>query len=232
MRLMNKVTMMSGIVGILALGGTAAYAAGFAYSPGTTTVPSGTPGGFTQVVTAKTVSPTSTTTTNIAVTVDNVPITVAVAPGTFSVPAQVVVTAPVLSQVTSSLSALGLVGYSAIAGLGVNVVSTSGQPIRGQFLKPVFLTVHNAAIKSGDKVVEWNARGTFSTVTAATISNGIASWSFQQDPAFAIVAPSTLVPGATTPVTGKPFRADAVAGLALVALGSGVLWRTRRRNAS
>ncbi|MCY0909667.1 MAG: hypothetical protein OWR62_14900 [Sulfobacillus thermotolerans] len=232
MRLMNKVSLMSGIVGILALSGAAAYAAGFGYSPGTTTVPSGTPGGFTQVVTATTVSPTSTTTSNISVTVDNVPITIAVAPGTFSVPVQVVITAPILSQVTSSLSALGLGGYSTIAGLGVNVVNVSGQPLAGTFLKPVHVTVHNSAIKPGDKVVEWNAHGTFSTVTSATFSNGIASWSFQQDPAFAIVAPSSLVPGATSPVTGKPFRADAVTGLALVALGGSVLWWTRRRNAS
>ncbi len=71
MRLINKVSMMSGIVGILALGGTAVYAAGLGYSPSATTAPFGTSGGFTQVVTAKSVSPTATTSTNIAVTVDN-----------------------------------------------------------------------------------------------------------------------------------------------------------------
>lgn len=232
MQLWNKFALMSGAVGLIALGGAVAYAAGSGYTPGTTTVPSGTPGGFTQVVTAQTISPTTTTTTNISVAVDNTPVTVSITPGTFSTPAQVVVTSPVLSQVTSSLSSLGLPGYSAIAGLGVNVVNTSGLPLTGTFLKPLTVTVHNAAIKSGDKIVEWNAQGTFSTLTSATVSNGVASWTFQQDPAFAVVAPTSVVTGATSPVTGKPFLAEGALGAVLVALGTGVLWRTRRRNLS
>lgn len=231
MRLWNRLALFASIAGVVAMGSTVAYAAGSGYAPGTTTVPTGTPGGFTQVVTAQTITPT-TKTTDISVSVDNTPASIAVATGTFSTTAQVVVTSPVLSQVTASLSSLGLPGYIAIAGLGINVVNTADLPLTGTFLKPITITVHNAAIKPGDKIVEWNAQGTFSTVTSATVGNGVASWSFQQDPAFAVVAPSTLVPGATSPVTGKPFLAEGALGALLVAVGAGVLWQTRRRSHS
>lgn len=213
------------------LGGSVAFAAGSGYSPGSTTVPSGTPGGFTQVVTAQTISPTTTTTTNVSATVDGSSTTMSVSPNTFPTSSQVVVTAPSLSQVTSSLSSLGFSGYSAIAGLGVNVVTLSGQPLTSTFLKPITVTVHNSSIKPGDKIVEWNAQGTFSTVNSATVGNGVASWNFQQDPAFAVIAPTSVVPSATSPVTGKPFLAEGVLGVVLLALGAGI-WRRSRSHVS
>ncbi|WP_020375799.1 hypothetical protein [Sulfobacillus thermosulfidooxidans] len=233
MQVKHGLLTLLGSAGILAIFSTAVYAAGSGYTPTTNPVPSGTPGGYSQVVTAATISPTSTTPTTVSVKVDNTPATIVVAPGTFSQKVQVVVTSPVLSQVTSGVSSLGYAGYSAVAGIGINVVNSSGQPYSGTFLKPVSITVNNSAIEPGDRVVEWNAQGTFSTVSSATVSAGKASWSFQQDPAFAILAPKPgVVPGATSPVTGKPFVKDALIGMALISGGSVLFVRTRRRRLS
>ena len=234
MQIKHRIMTAVATAGTAVLLGTAAYAAGSGYTPTTNPAPSGTPGGYSQVVTAETIPPNTTTTTTIAVKVDNIPVAVVVPPGTFSSPVQVVVTAPTLSQVTSGVQSLGYSGYTAVAGLGVSVVKSSGQLYKGSFLKPITVTVSNSNIGSGDRVVEWNAAGTFSKVPSASIQHGKASWTFQQDPAFAVLAPKNngTVPGATTPVTGKPFLPEAMIGLAFIAGGSALLFRTRRRRLS
>ena len=216
--------------GVLAFG-SVAHAAGSGYVPTSGTVPAGTPGGFTQVVAAQSISPTTTTTTTVAATVDNSPVKVVVPPGAFSTPVQVIVTAPVLSQISSAISSLGFSPYTAVAGVGVNVVTASGQLYSGSFLKPMTVSVSNSLIASGDKVVEWNAHGAFSTLSAPTISPGQASWTFQSDPAFAVLAPkSSVVPSATSPVTGKPFVRDGALGAVLMGAGMALVYRRRRSN--
>lgn len=231
-----KHRMMTAVVtaGAAVLMGTAVYAAGSGYSPATNPAPSGTPGGYSQVVTAETISPSTTTPTKIPVKVDNIAVIIVVPPGTFSSPVQVVVTAPVLNQVTRGIQSLGYSGYSALAGLGISVVNTSGQPYKGSFLKPMSVSISNKKIGSGDQIVQWNAAGVFSRVSSASITSGRASWTFQQDPAFAVLAPknASVVPGATSPVTGKPFVSEAIIGLALIGGGSALLFRTRRRRLS
>ena len=218
-------------VGALGLLGSVAYAAGSGYTPTPLPTPSGTPGGYTQVVTAVTVNPTSTTPATVSVTVDGTPVNITVPASAFTTPVQVVITSPVLSQVTSALPNLGLGGYQAVAGLGINIVTPTGQTYPGTFRHPITVTVRNPAIGSGDRVVEWNAQGTFTSVQNAHIANGSASWSFQTDPAFAVLAPEKgAVPGATSPVTGKPFLEEGFAGLLLLGLGSRILFRSRRRN--
>lgn len=215
--------------GVLALS-TTAYAAGSGYVPTSGTVPAGTPGGYTQVVAAKSISPTATTSTTIAVSVDGSPVKVVVPPGAFSTAVQVIVTAPVLSQVSSALGSLGYSGYTAVAGMGVNVVTSSGQLYSGSFLKPITVSVSNSLIASGDKVVEWSAHGTFSTISSASLSPGAASWTFQRDPAFAVIAPkSSVVPSATSPVTGKPFVRDGLLGTMLIGGGMALLYRRRQK---
>jgi len=217
----------------MALAGTVVYAAGSGYTPPTTPTSSGTPGGYTQVVTAVTVNPTSTTPATVSVTVDHTPVQVTVPPNAFTTPVQVVVTSPVLSQVTSALPNLGFSGFQAVAGLGINIVTPTGQTYPGAFRHPITVTVTNSAIGPGDRIAEWNSQGVFSTVANAVIKPGSATWSFQTDPDFAVLAPvKGTVPGATSPVTGKPFISELLAGLALVGVGSGVLLRTRRRNPS
>lgn len=52
MRITYRLMAMASTAGALSLIGTVAHAAGSGYAPTTSPVPSGTPGGFTQVVTA------------------------------------------------------------------------------------------------------------------------------------------------------------------------------------
>lgn len=210
--------------------GSVVYAAGTGYSPSTTPVPAATPGGFSQVVTVKTIPANSTSTTTVSATVNGAPITISVAPGTFSKSVQVIVTQPVLSQITSALPSLGFSGWHAAAGLGVNVTTSSGTAYRGTFNKPVAVSVASSAVTSGDRVVEWLANGSFSSVANPTITQGKATWSFNQDPGFAILsASSSTVPGGTSPVTGKPFQGESLAGAGLLSLGVGTLYLSRRK---
>ncbi len=234
MRLKNRVLTVATAVGVASFIGSTVFAAGSGYTPTTNPVPAGTPGGYSQVVTAATVSPNATSPTTVSVQVAGTPVKVVVAPGTFATPVQVVVTAPVLNQVTAGVAALGYSGYVALAGLGVNVVTSSGQPYQKTFLKPMTVTINNQKIGAGDRVVEWNAQGAFSTVSSASVAAGRATWTFQRDPAFAVLAPknSGVVPGATSPVTGKPFLGEALAALTLVGSGSALLFGTRRRRTS
>jgi hypothetical protein len=211
--------------------GTVVYAAGSGYVPPSSpsTVPAGVAGGFTHVLISKTISISTTTTTTIDVSVLTAPTSIAIAPHTFSVPVQVVVTAPNLTTISATLPKFGLSGYRAIGGLGLSIVTPTGQLYPGSFRHPITLSVTNSAIQPGDRVVEWNAQGQFLTVANATITPGHASWSVQSDPAFAILAPeqTAVVPKATSPVTGKPFLAAALVGLGALAAGIAVI-RSRR----
>ncbi len=234
MQFKTRILTVASAVGVASLAGSAAFAAGSGYTPTTSPVPTGTPGGYSQVVTAETISPSATATTVMAVTVDGIPVHISVPAGTFSTPVQVIVTAPVLSQVTTGVSALGYSGYVAVAGLGVSVVTSSGKLYSGTFLKPITVTIDNPKIGAGDRVVEWNGQGTFSAVSNASVGAGHASWTFQQDPAFAVLAPKNagVVPGATSPVTGKPFLEEGLLAMGLLGSGAALLFRTRRQRSS
>lgn len=206
------------VVGAL-LVGAPAMAASSGYGPAAP-VSTSVPGGYTSVVTTQTLGP-STTSQTVSATVAHSATQLVVPAGTFSQPVQLVITAPNLTNISTSLASLHLPGYQAIAGLGVGVDTSNGQPLPGTFGHPVTITVHNSAIHPGDKVVEWNQHGTFSMLTNASVQNGVATWPFSSDPAFAIVAPSQTVGQATSPVTGKPFAA--VGALGVIALGAGIV---------
>ena len=181
---------------------------------------------------AVTINPNATTTTTISVSVDHIPVKISVPPGAFATPVQITVTAPVLSQITGALSSLGYSGYQAVSGLGVSVINSSGHLYSGSFLKPITTTVDDSAISSASRVVEWNALGQFTSVSSATVASGSATWSFQHDPAFAVISPTTTVPGATSPVTGKPFLMEGSLGALFIVGGASLLWQARRRNPS
>lgn len=233
MQMKHRLLTAATTLGAVAMFSTAAHAAGTGYVPTTSPVPSGTPGGFSQVITVKAIPANATTSTIVSATVDNTPVRIVVPAGAFSIPVQLIVTAPVLSQITTGVSSLGYSGYSAVAGVGVNVVNSSGQPYPGTFLKPIGVSVSNSLIGSGDKVVEWNVQGAFSTVSSASISAGTASWTFQRDPAFAVLAPKpSVVPSATSPVTGKPFLVEGLIGVVFVGGGATLLKRNRRQRTS
>lgn len=205
-----------------------AMAAGSGYGPAGP-VSTSVPGGYTSVVTTETLQP-STTAQTVSVTVAHSAAQLTVPGEAFSKPVQIVITAPDLASITTALSSLHLAGYQAIAGLGVGVDAASGLPLTGTFGHALTITVHNAAIQVGDKVVEWNQKGTFSTVSAASVQTGVATWGFSSDPAFAIVAPPHTVAGATSPVTGEPFAV--VGGLGAIAVGAGAVLLRRAAKSS
>jgi hypothetical protein len=182
----------------------------------------------------KTVGAFSKSQTLLQVRIDGTPVTVAVPPRAFPTTVQIVVTKPKLGQVSARLPKLGLPGYQAIAGVGVSVDNMAGHPYPQKFLKPLEIFVSNRRIGPGDRVLEWNLKGQVSVLPTPLIRSGRAIWKFQEDPAFAVIAPRKgkhgVVPGATSPVTGKPFETEALLGLTFVAAGALLLVRTRRRS--
>lgn len=228
------------VIGILvpvaatAFGAGTAYAAGSGYSAGGQgTVPAGTPGGFSQVITTQTISPSTTSTTTFSVPVNGATVQVSVPAGTFgNTPVQAVVTAPVLSSVTAALGSYGLGGDQTLGGFGLSIFNpATGQPFAGTFAHPVTITVTNSVFQAGDKVLEFFSNGTVSVDSTAVVVNGSVTVSFSTDPGFAVVGTksASVVPGATTPVTGKPFLAEGASAVALVGVGAGVMMWSRRR---
>lgn len=205
-------------------GGGVALAAGTGYGSLPPAAPSGTPGGFAQVVTSVTVPAHDALPTTVRVSVDGSRVLLQIPPDAFATSVQMVVTAPVLGAITGALSSLGFPGDRALAGLGVSVVAPGNHPYSGTFLAPLTVTVSSAAIAPADRVVQWSAAGVFRTEASAHISAGAATWAFQTDPAFAVIGPQSVVPGATAPVTGIPALPDLGFGAGLMALGVG-LWR-------
>ena len=236
MHLKHRITTAVATIGAVLISGSAAFAAGSGYSPTPSPVPPGTPGGYSHVVTVESVSPNQKSKTVVVVHVNHTKIDMVVSPHTFPIKVQIVVTSPKLGQVTHNLRKYHEGGYQAVAGIGVGVVTGSGHIYKGKFLKPVFVTAINSKIGPGDKVVEWNQRGTFSVLGKPLFRRGKAIWKFQSDPAFAVLAPKKdkgkVVPGATSPVTGEPFASEAIAGIVLIAGGSALLYQTRKRRLS
>ncbi len=173
--------------------GAVAYAAGYSYIPTPSPVPPGTPGGFHQVITTKTVPPILIREVVVAARVDGSPVKVLVPPHAFPVPVQMVVTQPNLKAITRSLRAKdskAYKGYHALAGTGVSVVTMSGHLYAKKFLKPLVVIIVNKAIRRGDRVVEWNAQGKLIVLPPWVAHKGRAIRFFEVDPAFAVLAPN------------------------------------------
>ncbi len=196
------------------------FAAGNGYAPtggpGITTVP----GGFTTVVTSKTFAAGQTG--SLSATVNNAAIALSVPSSAFSASTMVTLTSPALSTLSSALTGTSFANDTAVAGVGIGFTSTSGQPVNAS--SPVTVTVKNSAIAANDTVVRYGTGG-WTRVSNATVTAGQATFSFQSDPDFAILAPKT-VPTATQPVTGMPIADWGVAGLALI--GAGLVIRRRK----
>jgi hypothetical protein len=130
---------------------------------------------------------------------------------------------------------------------------TTGEEMSGPFSSPISLTISDPSIAPGDSVVIVTAPGQTTTVSGAQVAQGDAVVTFTTDPNFAVVAaatssttttvvgpttpaaPDSVVPGATSIVTGKPFLGEGLlAGLLVLAGGAvfaTVAWRRRRRAA-
>jgi len=198
-------------------------------TPSSPTAPSPA-AGFQTVVLSQTISPSNTTQT-FSVTSNGANISISIPPGAFgSQTVQLVVTEPTLSDLTSSLSALGLSGDSLGAGVGVEVVSpTTGQPLSGTFAAPLTVTITSSSITSSSRVIEYPSAGSAFLLTNATVKNGKVVVSVSSDPGFAVATPtSAIVPGATSPVTGKNFLPEGITAGVLMTVGTSLLVSARR----
>ena len=224
-------------MGAAVLLGSPVFAAGSGYNPGPP-VPPGTPGGYSKIVVVKTIPLNKKTPTTLEIVVNGSHLYLQIPPHAFKTKVELVITKPNLNAVTKNLYKYRLNGYKAVAGLGVEIVNLSGHLYKGKFLKPVFVTIKNKKIGYGDIVIGWNQSGKFFRVSKPLIRKGKVIVKFETDPALAVVSPNkrgrpgSAVPGATSPVTGKPFVGEAAAGLALLAGGAALLYRTRRRRLS
>lgn len=197
------------------------FAAGSGYttpSPSSSSVP----GGYTQVLTSQTISASPKTITAVAA---GSSASFAFPAGAFSSPTTVSVTAPNLSGINSNLAHMGLSSYSAISGFGISFSNSVGGAVTPQV--PIRATIHNSALRAGDILIKITGP-TSSVRIPATFSAGQATFTFQKDPNFAILKPSSTVPGATSPTTGFPAISWSGAGVALIGTAIWLLRKPRR----
>lgn len=179
---------------------------------------------------------------SVTATINGASVTFTVMPGTFTAPVTIVCATGVTS--TSGLpSAPELIFAVAI--------DQGGAKLPGPFTNPIGVSVRDSAITAGASVFRWTGT-TYVPATGFTVSAGSAMGSFTTDPGFAIAAtpvttsappttapptttPTTtvpsvpsVVPSATTAVTGKPFVGEGAAGAGLIGLGGLGVWRWRR----
>lgn len=173
----------------LMLSGSAAFAAptgGYAPvgGPGVVNVP----GGFSSVVSAMSITPHALVTTTLTVTHSTVGITIA--PGAFSQPTIMVVTAPSLPNVAPGGRPAGLSNFYPVAGLGL------GFQINATHISTphssVTVTIKNPAIRPGDQVIMFTAAHRWVVIHhILRIQNGLVTFFFSGDPDVAIAAPVT-----------------------------------------
>jgi hypothetical protein len=182
------------------------------------------PGGFSVVVTSQTVGPEGGTIGPVAA--GRLHVTLRVPAGAFPVRVQITVTSPNVSAIGDA----GYVGFRAVAGVGIRV-QEHGATYPGTFLKPLTMTVSSGLITESSVVVVWNGSA-FVIDHAAVTRAGSGTVTFDSDPDFAVLAPtSAAIPGATTAPTGKPFLGEAIVAAALLLLGTSGLAYARRSRA-
>jgi hypothetical protein len=198
-----------------------------AYGPPPVTTPP-PPGAFTAVVTAVSVGPVGAIIGPVEV--DGADITVVIPAGAFHDVIEVIITQPVLAAITPPP------GSVIVAGVGVRA-TLNGSPYPGRFPEPISVTFRAPRITASSVVTAWNGRSFVSDPNATTTA-GAATVTLDTDPAYAIAAPvtspvkpETAIPGATTPVTGKPFLGEGILAGALVLAGAGGIAASRRRRA-
>jgi hypothetical protein len=116
------------------------------------------------------------------------------------------------------------VGDALVLQFGVNFC-VNGVKYQGTISPPVTVTVSNPAIHAGQTL--FLQEGSTLVPAQATISNGSLVVTVTSDPDFVLVAASTgatVIPGATSVVTGKPFLGEGLIAGGLVLLGSMLLF--------
>lgn len=199
----------------------AAFAAGSGYAPAPGAAAVGVPGGFNSVVTTVTIQPSGGTVTAV---IDGATITITVPTGAFSQPTQVVVTTGDVTQIGSA----GVSGKSAVLAFGISFL-VNGQPLTATFPTPIGVKVADNFASTDELVVYDTTTSAWTPVAGATVANGTISFTISSDPDFAVLASNAQpIPGATTPVTGKPFLLEGLIAALLVLVGGLAAWRFSR----
>lgn len=191
-------------------GDSAAHAAGGGYGPGISG-PGAAPGGFSSVVTTHAFGATGGT---VSANVPGGEAELGVPDGAFGQSVQALITAPDLSGINAVLPQLGFGGYTAIGGVGITIDDLNGQPISGQFVHPLNLTITGSGIGAGDLLVEFTSLSTAATLQDAVFTDGSVTVSLSADPDFAVLAPSTAASSAasTSPSSSGSSAPTAVLG--------------------
>lgn len=134
----------------------AAYAAGQAYGPTPATGPTSS-GGFSQVLATATRGSAGGTLSSSA---GGTSMTVSIPPSTFAVPLQVTLSAPNPARLAKrNLARPGEKLQHVLAGVAVTASNAGGTTIRGRLSAGMIsVTLTNAALHPGDRVVVWNSR--------------------------------------------------------------------------
>ena len=122
-------------------------------------------------------------------------------------------------------------GTSLVLAFGVNFC-VDGTKFTGTFATPVTVTVTDPAIAPGQTLYVQTATGLVQ-ITPTSISDGSFTVTITGDPSFVLVAATTaatVIPGATSVVTGKPFLLEGLIAGAFVLFGSLLLLRLRFRH--
>jgi hypothetical protein len=212
---------LAGAALLIGAAGSARATAG--YGPPPPPVPP-VPGGFFAVVTSVTIGPAGGTIGPVRI--GEVLVRVRVPRGAFPVPVQITLTAPSVAGIGDA----GFVGYEALGGVGVQV-QENGSPYPGTFLKPVVLDMTSPLVTRSSIAVIWNGTR-FVIDTAADLNGHVAQLTFDTDPDFAVLAPTTQVRGATSATTGKPLLGEGILAGALLLLGAGGIAAVGRRRAA
>lgn len=180
------------------------------------------PGGYSAVVTSRTINPSGGAIR--AVRVPGGLVTLVIPAGAFPKPVQITLTAP--KPVTPGSA--HVTGPKVVIGVGIQV-QENGVAYARSFLKPLTLTMRSSSAVPSSIVAVWNGRR-FVTEPGATVARGAATVRFRSDthPDFAVLSPMVTaapaaIPGATTSMTGKPVLGEGILAAVLLALGVGGL---------
>jgi hypothetical protein len=147
-------------------------------------------------------------------TVDGSGVTVSVPSGDFPGGVQVAI-------LDTSSIAIAPTGDSIVLAFGINFCA-NGAKVTGTFSQPVTVTITNPSIRPGQTLYLQTGSGL--TPVTAQIVNGSLSLTIDSDPDFVLVAAVqttgvTVISGATTVVTGKPFLLEGIVAGVLVLAG-------------
>jgi hypothetical protein len=179
------------------------------------------PGGYSAVVTSRTITPAGGTIGPVRVAGGRA--TLVIPAGAFPVPVQITLADPKLIALRSA----GVTGYRALTGVGIQI-QENGVAYPGTSVKPLTLTMRSSSINPSSVVAQWNGRS-FVTEADATVARGIATVRFDTHPDFAVLSPAAAtaataaIRGATGAQTGEPFLGGGILAAVLLALGVGGL---------